>query len=41
MYKINWLDSIVKRLRDYSKGEIWTDCDSENFCETEIVENII
>lgn len=34
MEKVNWMDKITERLRDYSDGDVWTGGD-EILCKTE------
>ncbi len=34
MEKVNWFEKIAERLREYSKGDIWTDGDAI-LCKTE------
>lgn len=41
MDKLNWIDLIIERLRDYSEGEIWTDGGSEILVRTESAANTI
>lgn len=41
MKKMNWLELITERLRDYSEGDIWSPCGDEILCKTESAANAL
>lgn len=41
MKKVNWIEKITERLRDFPEGEIWTQDGDEILCKTETAANVI
>lgn len=41
MKKVNWIEKITERLRDFPEGEIWTQDGDEILCKTESAANAI